>query len=438
MSVTGRPGRGTSGKPRRVVAESVRKLASHLPDRDLAQPGAAPRPARPAARTSADSPGPPAPADLTDSTGGVPPLLRVSAAVAWRILIIGAAVYVLFLLTEKLIGLVVPVGIALLLAALLSPAVSRLVDTGMPRAAATAIVLVVGLGIVGGLLTFVVTQFADGVPELRVQVSEAIAQINNWLSTGPLHLTDTQLQEMLDNARANIQGSQGEVAGQVLDTALTLGRLLAGLLLTLFALIFFLYDGERIWSFLTRAVPRESRNRMDLAGRRGFAALVSYIRASVVVAVFDAIAIGIGLAIVGVPLAVPLSALVFLGAFVPILGAVVTGGVAILVALVAKGILAAVVVLIIVLVVMQIEGNVLHPLLLARAVQLHPLAVVLTIGVGLTLAGIPGALLAVPLLAVLNASIRSLVAPEDDHVEAGTVDVNEDASADPGPAPKAV
>jgi predicted PurR-regulated permease PerM len=365
----------------------------------------------------------------------LPPALRVGAAVAWRLLIIAAAVYVVFLVTEKLIDLVLPVGIALLLAALLSPAVSRLVRAGVPRAFATAIVLVLGLAIVGGMLTFVITQFADGLPELRTQMSEALDQINNWLSTGPLHLTDTQLQSMLDNAKEGIQGNQGEVAGHVLDTALTLGKLVGSLVLMLFTLIFFLYDGDKIWRFLTRLAPREHRDRVDVAGRRGFAALVSYIRASVAVAIIDAVSVGIGLTIVGVPLAVPLSALVFLGAFVPILGAFVTGGVAILVALVAKGVLAAVIVLCILIAVMQIEGHVLQPLLLGRAVQIHPLAVVLTIAVGLTVAGIPGALLAVPFLAVLNASIRSLLAPSDETVDPEEIDVNADESADPAPTP---
>lgn len=406
--------RDTAGEPRR-------RLPSARLDRLRPAPTDAPRPGRPAEPPTAAH-------SLPES---LPPALRIGAAVAWRLLAIGAAIYVLFLLTEKLIELVLPVGIALLLAALLSPAVSRLVRAGAPRALAAAFVLVVGLGIVGGMLTFVITQFADGLPELRTQMSEAIDQINTWLSTGPLHLTDTQLQQMLDNARKSIQGNQGEVAGHVLDTALTLGKLIAGALLMLFTLIFFLYDGDRIWRFLTRLAPREHRARVDVAGRRGFAALVSYIRASVAVAVIDAISVGIGLTIVGVPLAVPLSALVFLGAFVPILGAFVTGGVAILVALVAKGVLAAVIVLCILIGVMQVEGHILHPLLLGKAVQIHPLAVVLTIAVGLTVAGIPGALLAVPLLAVLNASIRSLLAPEDEAVDPEDIDVNDDESADP-------
>ncbi len=174
-------------------------------------------------------------------------------------------------------------------------------------------------------------------------------------------------------------------------------------------LIFFLYDGPGIWTFVTRGVPARVRERVDVAGRRGFAALVSYVRATAAVALVDAVGIGIGLAIVGVPLVIPLSALVFLSAFVPIIGAVLAGTVAVLIALVANGFIAALIVLAIVIGVMQLESHVLQPLLLGRAVRLHPLAVVLAIAAGLIAAGIAGALLAVPLLAVLNAGIKSLL-----------------------------
>jgi predicted PurR-regulated permease PerM len=211
----------------------------------------------------------------------------------------------------------------------------------------------------------------------------------------------------------------------------TIGRLAGGAALCIFCLIFFLHDGDRIWRFLTRIVPVEHRDRVDLAGRRGFAALGHYVRATVVVAMIDSLTIGIGLSIVGVPLAVPLAALIFLGAFVPILGAFVTGTVAVLVALVAKSLVSALVVLGLLVAVMQIEGHVLQPLLLGRAVRLHPLAVVLGIGVGLTLAGIPGALLAVPLLAVLNAGIRSLLSDADAEVDPTDVDPNEPDEAEP-------
>jgi predicted PurR-regulated permease PerM len=191
--------------------------------------------------------------------------------------------------------------------------------------------------------------------------------------------------------------------------------------LVVFVLIFFLYDGPGIWTFVTRGVPSRVRSKVDVAGRRGFGALVSYVRATAAVALVDAVGIGIGLAIVGVPLVIPLSALVFLSAFVPIIGAVVAGTVAVLIALVANGIIAALVVLAIVIGVMQLESHVLQPWLLGRAVRLHPLAVVLAIAAGLIAAGIAGALLSVPLLAVLNAGIKSLV--HDDVTEPEQVDV---------------
>ncbi|HEY3603751.1 MAG TPA: AI-2E family transporter [Sporichthyaceae bacterium] len=366
-----------------------------------------------------------------DIAGNLPPAVRIGAALSWRLLTIAAALYVLGRVVSTLIELVVPVSIALLLAALLSPAVARLVHWGIPRAWATAIVLIGGLAAVGGLLTFVVTRFVNGLPALRAQVSDAIDKINHWLTTGPLHLTDSQVQKWLTQAQDSIKGNQGEVASHVLDTAVTIGRLAGGTALCIFTLIFFLHDGDRIWRFVTRIVPGEHRDRLDLAGRRGFAALGHYVRATVVVAMIDSLTIGIGLAIIGVPLAVPLAALIFLGAFVPILGAFVTGTVAVLVALVAKSLVSALVVLGLLVAVMQIEGHVLQPLLLGRAVRLHPLAVVLGIGVGLTLAGIPGALLAVPLLAVLNAGIRSLLSDADAAVDPEDVDPNEPEQADP-------
>jgi predicted PurR-regulated permease PerM len=366
-----------------------------------------------------------------DIAGNLPTALRISAALSWRFVAIAAALYVLGRVFSGLIELVVPVAIALLLAALLSPAVARLVRWGVPRGPATAAVLVGGLAAVGGLLTFVISRFVNGLPALRAQISDAIDKINHWLTTGPLHLTDSQVQKWLTQAQDSVQGNQGAVASQVLDTAVTIGRLAGGAALCIFTLIFFLYDGDRIWRFLTRIVPVEHRDRVDLAGRRGFAALGHYVRATVVVAMIDSISIGIGLAIIGVPLAVPLAALIFLGAFVPILGAFVTGTVAVLVALVAKSLVSALVVLGLLLAVMQVEGHVLQPLLLGRAVRLHPLAVVLGIGVGLTLWGIPGALLAVPLLAVLNAGIRSLLSGADADVDPEEVDPNEPEEAEP-------
>jgi predicted PurR-regulated permease PerM len=356
-----------------------------------------------------------------DVTGWVPRGLRVSAALSWRFLAVVAALAVIVWLVGYLSVVVIPVSVALLLAALLVPAVHRLTLVGVPRGLAAVIVLIGGLGAVVGLLTFVIVQFTDGLPALQEQLNESLEQIQNWLINGPLHLRETQIEDFISNAIGLIQENQASLTEGALTTAGTLGEILTGFLLTLFVLIFFLIDGERIWTFLMRGVPAGVRERTDTAGRRGFASLVSYVRATAAVAVVDGLGIGIGLWIVGVPLVVPLATLVFLGAFVPIIGAVVTGAVAVLVALVTNGFVTALIVLAIVVGVMQLESHVLQPLLLGRAVKLHPLAVVLAITAGLVAAGIPGALLSVPLLAILNAGIKSLL--EERHPDPEAVDV---------------
>lgn len=366
-----------------------------------------------------------------DVTGWVPTGLRVSAALSWRFLVVVAALYVVLWLIGYLSVVVIPMSIALLLAALMAPAVRRLVLWRVPRPISAVIVLILGLGVVGGLLTFVITQFTSGLPALQTQLNLSLEQVENWLINGPLHLRETQIEDFINNAVQLIQQNQASITAGALTTAGAVGEILTGFLLTLFVLIFFLVGGEQIWTFLMRAVPHQIRDRADTAGRRGFASLVSYVRATAAVAVVDGVGIGIGLWIMSVPLVVPLATLVFLSAFVPIIGAVVAGAVAVLVALVTNGFVTALIVLAIVVGVMQLEGNVLQPLLLGRAVRLHPLAVVLAITAGLVAAGIPGALLSVPLLAVLNAAVKSLV--NEELPDPGAVNVLSNKGALPHP-----
>jgi putative heme transporter len=372
----------------------------------------------------------------SDLGPALPTPLRVGAAWGWRFLVIVAVVAVLAVLVWYLASVVVPVAIALLLAALLTPAVGWLQRHRVPRGVATAVVMLGGLAVLGGVLTFVVAALVNGLPELGTQVSAGLDAIVGWLSrTGPLHLSGQELDrlraEALDAARAN----QGAITAGALTTALTIGEVLTEALLVIFALIFFLHGGAAIWRFLLGAVPADARTRTDVAGRRGLAALVSYVRATAAVAVVDAVALGIGLAVLGVPLAVPLAALVFLGAFVPILGAVVSGAAAVLVALVVQGPVVALVVLALLVAIMQLEAHVLQPLLLGRAVKLHPLAVVLAIATGLVVAGIAGALLAVPLLAVLNSGIRSLRNDADSDADPEQIHTSEPEDAAPAGDP---
>ncbi|WP_370964295.1 AI-2E family transporter [Amycolatopsis sp. cg9] len=345
----------------------------------------------------------------------VPYGLRVAAAVAWRLLVVAAALTVLAFVAVRLASVLVPVAVALLLAGLFSPAVTWLTGHRVPRGLATAIVLVGGIALAGGVVTFVVISVTVGMPGLIDQVTTSLTDLHTWLRTGPLHLSQGQLDELLGNATAMLGRNKSVIASGALTTAITVGELLAESLLVVFCLIFFLAQGNTIWAFVLRAAPARVRNRVDVAGRSGFTTLAHYIRGTAAVAFVDAAGIGIGLVIVGVPLAAPLSTLVFLGAFVPVIGSVIAGAIAVLVALVANGVLAAVIVLAVVVGVMQLESHVLQPLLLGRAVRLHPLAVVLALTTGLVTAGIVGALLAVPLLAVFSSGVRSLTArPEID------------------------
>ena len=268
-----------------------------------------------------------------------------------------------------------------------------------------------GLAVLVGVLSWVIQAFIAGIPDLGQQLERSYQQFRDLLGRPPFNINSPELATLPDQLRQAVAANQDALTTGALTTAATVLEMVTGLALALFALIFFLYDGRKIWRFLLRALPAgPNRERIDVAGDRAFASLVGYTRGTVLVAVVDGVAIGLGLWIVGVPLALPLAALTFLAAFIPTVGAVVSGALAVLVALVTLGPIQALIILGVVIGVQQLEGNVLQPLLLGRAVQLHPLAVTLAVAAGIVVAGIIGALLAVPLLAVVTSAVRSLSA----------------------------
>ena len=366
----------------------------------------------------------------------VPRGLRVAAALGWRLLVVATALWVLGQIIAYLSGIFIPVAVALLLAALLAPAVQQLRRWHVPGGLATAVVLVGGLVALAVLLTFVVRTVIGGLPQLGASLTQSIAELTGWLANGPLHISSDQLGAAQQQLFKTLQENQANITAATLTTAATVGELLTEFLLVVFTLIFFLHGGDAIWRFLLGAAPARARTRVDVAGRRGLAALVHYVRATAIVAAVDAVVIGVALGILRVPLAMPLATLVFLGAFIPIIGAVAAGAAAVLVALVAQGPITSLIVLAVIIGVMQLESHVLQPLLLGRAVALHPLAVVLAIGTGLYVWGIAGALLAVPLLAVLNAGIRSLNSPADALVDPEHVDANDSEDSAPVDMPE--
>lgn len=349
-----------------------------------------------------------------DAAAAVPYPLRVAAALSWRLLAVSGMVVVLAYIVITLRVVVIPVAVALLLTALLGPVVDWLTERRVPRGLATLVVLIGGLALIGGLLVFVIQAFISGLPDLQQAIVNSVEQIRLWLQRPPFGLPSVNLQNPAESLSRWLAANRNAITSGALSTAFTVGQYLTGVALTLFTLIYFLYGGRSMWRFLLGGVPRSVRGRADLAGRRGFASLVGFIRAIVLVAVLDAASIGIGLLLVGAPLVVPLAALIFLSAFIPVIGAVVSGVIAVLVVLVAKGLVPALIVLAVVIGVQQLEGNVLQPLLMGRAVELNGVAVVLAVAVGTVLAGIAGALLSVPLLAVLNAGIRALIGGDSD------------------------
>lgn len=342
----------------------------------------------------------------------VSPLVRKTAAWSWRLLIIFATIVALLWAVKRLEVLVVPVALATMLAALLLPVVDFLDRRGAPRGGAVALVLLAGIAVVGGILTFVISQFIEGAPALVEQVSTSIKGVGDWLTQGPLHINQEQIDQARKSAIEALQNNQEKLTSGALSTAGTLTEIVTGALLVLFTLIFVLHGGRNIFAFVTKVFPTDVRERVRDAGRAGFHSLIGYVRATFLVALVDAVGIGTGLAIMGVPLALPLASLVFLGAFVPLVGAVVAGFFAVVVALIAKGFVYALITLGLIIAVQQLEGHVLQPLVMGRAVSIHPLAVVLAIAGGGVLAGIVGALLAVPTVAFLNSAVRVLLAAE--------------------------
>lgn len=339
--------------------------------------------------------------------------VRVAAAWSWRGLVIAAAVALVMYSLVQLSVVVVPALIAILVTALTIPVVDLLSRLGLPRFPAAGLGLLLVVVVIFGLLTLVGQQIASGFSDLAEQVLEGIQQVRRWLVDGPLQLNDQDINEFIDQAIAQAQefietgGSQ--ITAGVLNVASTVSNVIAGFLLVLFAALFFLYEGDRIWKWCVNLFPRHARVRVDGAGRKGWQTLTAFVRATILVALVDAIGIGLVAYLLKVPFWFPIAVLVFLGAFIPILGALISGVVAILVALVVHGPLVALLMTGGVFLVQQIESNILQPILMGRMVRVHPLAVILAVGAGVYLAGIAGAFFAVPIIAVLNAVVSYLV-----------------------------
>ncbi|MDK1476602.1 AI-2E family transporter [Streptomyces sp. 549] len=339
--------------------------------------------------------------------------MRVAAEAGWRLLVLAGVIWVLVQVIGAISLLIVAFSAGLLITALLQPSVSRLKRLGLGRGLSTAISFVGGFAVMGLIGWFVVWQVIENQEDLVKQVQSGVDELRTWILNSPFQVTDEQLNDLADNLNSWIGEHSQELTNAGLEGATLVVQFLTGAALAAFVCLFLLYDGRRIWEWTLNFVPRPAREGVAGAGPRAWVTLTGYVRGTVIVAFIDAVGIGLGIYLLGVPLAVPLAVIVFLFAFVPIVGALVSGALAVVVAFVTNGLVTALLALGVVLIVQQIEGNILQPFILGRLVRVHPLGVVLAVTGGSLLAGIPGAVVAVPLVAVSNTVITYLRAYSD-------------------------
>lgn len=337
----------------------------------------------------------------TEVSATVPRGLKIATAYAWRFLVLAAAIAVLVWIVIQLRLLIIPLLAAILITALVWPLFSLLLRR-LPRWLALILTLLLTIAVIVGLLWIAIWQITQDAASVRDRTIQGIAQFRDYLIQGPLHLTGGQIDDAVRQAFGILQEQAQLLWSGALAIGSTLGHVATGILLTLFILICTLADGGGIWRWTVRLFPSRARAAVDGAGRAGWRTVINYARTQLLVATIDAIGIGVGAALLGVPLAAPIGVLVFLGAFVPFVGAVLTGALAVFLALVYNGPWIALWMLVIVLGVQQLEGHVLQPLLMGSAVKVHPLAVVLAVAGGAMIAGIAGAVFAVPLAAFVN------------------------------------
>ena len=343
----------------------------------------------------------------------VPFGLLVAALIGLCLIILSGAGWVLLRVLDPVSPVITGIAFAILLAGLLLP-LKRLVGRGMRNDhAAAGLTMVIFLGGLIGIAYITGAQLVSGFAELRDSVFAALEELETWLREGPLQLGDAGLTQYLDQAQEWITGNSGQILTGALAAGSRIGTFTVALGLTLVTTFFFLADGRRIWMWFVRLLPREVEDRIDRAFTTGFASVRAYVKTQAIVAAVDAAGIGIGALVLGLPLVLPLTIVVFFASFVPVVGAFISGALVVLIAWFSQGFVTALIMLGIVLAVQQIEGNVLQPVLMSRAVDLHPWGVIIGVTVGSYLYGIVGALFAVPVMALIKVVVQSLRNPPE-------------------------
>ena len=337
-----------------------------------------------------------------------PTSLEYAVGLTWRVLLLAVGIVALAYVFLALRLVTVPAVVALLLATLLEPPARRLRAHGWHPLLATWTVMLAALGTLVAIGVFVVPRVVDQFGEVGDNVQRAVDDIETWLVEGPIGLSQEDLETYVDAAVERVRGSASEIGSQVVSGAYLAVEIVAGLFLALVLTFFFVKDGDRLTRAVVDLLPDRREALARRLGRRIWSTLTAYVRGTAVVATVDAVVIAIGLVLIGVPLVLPLAVLTFIGGFFPLVGAVMAGLVAVLVALVSGGLTDALLAAGVVIVVQQVEGDVLQPVVMGRALQLHPVTILVALTAGAVLAGVLGAFLAVPITAVVAAAVSEL------------------------------
>lgn len=335
--------------------------------------------------------------------------IRVAAAWSWRLVVIALAIAVVVWLIMVLHTVVIPLVIAILLTALLYPIVAFFERRGLPKGLGVATALLTLIAAISLLVNLIVTQLRNGLGDVAARSQTAWQQFLHGIEQPPFSLNSDQIDHFMQQIVATITSHQNEILTGALQFTSTAGHLLTGTLLVIFSLIFLLLDGQRVWYWVLGFLPKRAHAAVDAAGRAGWVSVGQFVRVQIFfVAIINAVGIGLGAVLLGVPLPFAIAVLVFFGSFLPFIGAIATGAVAVFISLIYNGPVNAVIMLIIVILVHQIESHVLQPLIIGHAVSVHPLAVVLAVATGLMVGGIAGALFAVPIAAALSSMVNTI------------------------------
>lgn len=332
--------------------------------------------------------------------GDAPTWLRKTAAVSWRLLVVAAALVLTVIVAYRLRIVTVPVMVASAVAVALSPVARWLIARRWPPLLATWTVLIGALALIVGIFIGLGQPLGEQFEQLGPELTSAVEAVESWLIEGPLGLSPQAIDQAIEQAITRVQENAEAIGSGLLSGAVLILEVVAGLFLTLVIAFFFIKDGDTIRGWLVSLAPERLRPSVEASFAASATTLAAYLRGTAIVGVVNAVVIGVGLALIGVPLALLLASLTFIGAFFPLIGATVAGAVAAMVALVSVGPFRALLVVALVVAVQQIEGDVLSPIVMGRALRLHPLVILLVLAAGALIGGLLGALLAVPFTAV--------------------------------------